>query len=150
MAGEASRGGGDRHRDITEESLQQRDRGLRLVFKQVPGAIWATDGDLRITYAVGRLRESAGLSDARMVGTTITDLLGTSEPTEPFLAHHRAALAGQRSSFVYDFRGRCYGVFLEPLRNQRGDISGCVGVAVDVTEQRRAEAELARSEARLA
>src|SRR5207237_3947685 len=94
MAGEAGRAGGGHHRGITQESLRERDRGLRLVFKQVPGAIWATDADLRITYAVGRLRETAGLDDSRVVGGTIADLLGTTEPTEPFLAHHRAALAG--------------------------------------------------------
>jgi len=151
MGGDPGRAGGDSHREGgSKESLHDRDCGLRLVFKQAPGAIWATDKDLRITYAVGQLRDTTGLDDATIVGGTVAELLGTEDPTEPFLAHHLAALAGHRGSFNYDFRGRCYGVFLEPLRDAGHEIAGTVGVAVDITDRRHAEIELGRSEARLA
>ena len=78
------------------------------------------------------------------------DFFATRDPTEPGVARHLAALAGEPQSFQYQYRDRWYEVSIEPLRDQERRIVGCVGAAFDVTEQRATAERLARSEARLA
>jgi PAS domain S-box-containing protein len=128
----------------------ERDSALlRLVFRRVPGTVWAIDRDLRFTYATGRLIDAAGLRPSRLVGATVQDFLGTCDPADPGIAHHLAALAGQPQSFEYRFRERWYTVLIDPLPSPDGAVAGCVGAAFDITERRAAEERLAVSEARL-
>ncbi len=132
-----------------EEELRASDRYLRIVFQQIPGAIWATDLDLRIRYALGRVRAMTGVDSRRAVGMTIQEFVGARGPTESAVAHHLAALAGQAQSFRYEFRGRWFEVLVEPLKDGQGQILGCAGVAVDATERRLFEVELAASRRRM-
>jgi PAS domain S-box-containing protein len=122
---------------------------LRVVFRAVPGAVWTVDRHLSVTYAEGRLVETVGLPATEVVGSPIQDLLGARDPSTPGIAHHLAALAGERQSFDYRFAGRLYTVAIDPLRDSDGAIIGCVGAAFDVTERRAVEERLARSESRL-
>jgi PAS domain S-box-containing protein len=122
---------------------------LRVVFRAAPGAVWAVDRDLSLTHATGRLVEVAGLRSTDVVGSRLQDLLGTRDPSNPGIAHHLAALAGERQSFDYRFAGRLYRVAIDPLLASDGAVVGCVGAAFDVTERRAAEERLARSESRL-
>jgi PAS domain S-box-containing protein len=129
----------------------ERDAALlRLVFRRVPGTVWAVDRDLRFTYATGRLVDAAGLRASRIVGTTVQDFLGTHDPSAPGIAHHFAALAGEPQSFEICYRHRWYATLIDPLVTADGAIAGCVGAAFDVTDRRAAEEQLALSEARLA
>jgi PAS domain S-box-containing protein len=122
---------------------------LGLVFRHLPGTVWAVDRRLFFTYAAGRLIDAAGLRANALLGTTVQDFLGTRDPTEPGIAHHLAALAGEAQAFEYRFRDRWYAVFIDPMRGSDDGIVGCVGAAFDMTERRAAEARLALSEARL-
>jgi PAS domain S-box-containing protein len=131
-------------------SIGRDDVLLRLVFRHMPGTVWAVDRSLCFTYAMGRLVDSTGIATKEMVGTTVQDFLGTRDPAEPAVAHHLAALAGEPQSFDYAFRGRWYAVLIDPLKLGDGSIVGCVGAAVDVTERRRVQERLALSESRLA
>lgn len=128
-------------------SRQVRDRQpyLRLLFEQVPGAIWATDQELRLRHVRGRLLTEIGLERKRLEEKTVYDVVQSREPTEPAVAHHLAALAGEKRSFLYEFRGRTYDVLVEPLRDDTRSICGCLGAAIDVTERRRATRDLERS-----
>ncbi|HEY4395498.1 MAG TPA: PAS domain S-box protein [Polyangia bacterium] len=122
---------------------------LALVFRHLPGTVWAVDRRLSFTYATGRLIDAAGLRASAVVGTTVQDFLGTRDPTEPGIAHHLAALAGDAQSFEYRYRDRWYAVFIDPMRGSDGGVVGCVGAAFDVTARLAAEARLALSETRL-
>ena len=128
---------------------RERDSSLRLVFRRLPGTVWAVDRDLRFTHATGRLIDAAGLSAKDVVGTSIYDFLGTRDATEPGVAHHLTALTGERQSFDYQYRGRWYAVLIDPLEGADGAVIGCVGAAFDVTEKRAEANKLALSEFRL-
>jgi PAS domain S-box-containing protein len=138
------------HRELKKAMHQrvERDRVLNMTFRQLPGVVWTTDRDLRLSYIAGRLMRD--LQPRPVAGTSIFDVLGTTEPTDPVIAHHRGALSGEPQSFQYNFAGRWYEVLVEPLRDGHGQVAGCVGAAFDITDQRTTEQRLARSETRLA
>ena len=132
------------------EDRRERDSTLRLVFRQLPGTVWAVDRALRFTYAAGRLVDVAGLSANDVVGTSIYDFLRTREAADPGIAHHLMALTGEGQSFDYQYRGRWYTVLIDPLKAGDGSVIGCVGAAFDVMDRRTAAGRLALSESRLA
>src|SRR5262245_29915204 len=138
------------HQELKEAMRQriERDRYIKLAFRELPGAVWTTDRNLRFTYATGRAIQE--ISPRPEVGMSLFDFLGTKDPTNAAIAHHLAALSGERQSFQYKLADRWYAVLLEPLRDEHGRVAGCLGVAFDVTAQRETQERLARSEARLA
>ncbi|HEY8209484.1 MAG TPA: AAA family ATPase [Myxococcaceae bacterium] len=138
------------HRDLRDALRQreERDRYLDMVLRQLPGAVWAVDRDLRFTYATGHM-SNVNLGAGGPVGRTVDEALSAGDPTHEVLAHHRAALRGERRSYEHRFRGRWYAVLLDPVRDQDQRVVGCVGVAIDVTGQREIAERLARSEERL-
>jgi signal transduction histidine kinase/PAS domain-containing protein len=121
---------------------------LSLIFRQIPGAIWATDRELRFTFVHGETPMLDAESSQQHVGQTLYDFVGSDEPGEPAVLHHLAALAGRSQAFAYERRGRTFAVVVDPLIDE-GEIVGCVGVAVDVTERREEQRRLTRSEERL-
>jgi PAS domain S-box-containing protein len=126
----------------------ERDRYVRMLFRQLPGAVWTTDCDLSITYVAGRLANN--ISPEAQPNMSIFDVVGTRDPANPVIACHRAALSGEPQSLSYEFKGRWYEVFVEQLTDERGNVAGCIAAAFDITEQRATQERLARSEALLA
>jgi PAS domain S-box-containing protein len=106
-----------------------------LLLHQVPGAVWTTDHDLRITSVFGRA--VAGRGD--LVGSTVYDLVGSRDPNVPAIAHHLAALSGHKRSFRFPVGKRWYHCNVGPLLDGCGEVTGCAGTAVDVTARDRAE-----------
>ena len=118
---------------------------LRLIFRQAPGAVWATDRELRLTHVHGRTAMLDAARAEQLVGTTIYDFVGSRDPSEPVIAHHLAALAGGRQSFQYHRQDRWFEVLIEPLVDDAGATVGCVGAAMDITTQRETTQQLQRS-----
>jgi two-component system cell cycle sensor histidine kinase/response regulator CckA len=129
-----------------EDALRQSEARLRLAIEQVPAVLWTTDDALRFTSSLGRGLAGLGLRPGQLVGTPVADFLGA---TSPAMFHHALALRGESVSFDYDMAGRSFIVHLEPLRDKEGSVRGTVGIALDVTSQRRADQALRDSEARL-
>jgi PAS domain S-box-containing protein len=129
----------------TDRPRQRQKEYLRLIFRQAPGAVWATDRELRLTHVHGRTAMLDAARVERLVGTTIYDFVGSHDPSEPVIAHHLAALAGGRQSFQYQRQDRWFEVLVEPLVDDEGATVGCVGAAMDITTQRETTQQLRRS-----
>jgi signal transduction histidine kinase/PAS domain-containing protein len=129
----------------TNRSGHRTREHLRLIFRQIPGAVWATDRDLRLTYVHGQTGRVDVAESERLVGRTVYDFVGSRAPTEPLVAHHLAALAGGHETFLYQRLDRSYDVVIEPLCDEAGAIVGCVAAALDVTRQRETTRSLVRS-----
>jgi PAS domain S-box-containing protein len=126
----------------------ERERYARMLFRQLPGAVWTTDRDLCLTFVAGRLANNAG-PNARP-GMSVFDVVGTRDPANRVVACHRSAVLGESQSFEYQLNGRWYEAFVEQLKDDRGEVAGCIAAAFDMTEQRAIQERLARSEALLA
>jgi PAS domain S-box-containing protein len=124
------------------------DKYAQILFQQLPGAVWTTDRDLRLTYVTGRLVNN--MSPLATPGMTVYDVIGTRDPADRAIACHRAALLGEPQSLEYQLNDQWYEVFIEPLRDENEAIVGCIASAFDFTEQRATQERLARSEAMLA
>src|SRR5262245_38285775 len=109
--------------------------------QQVPAVLWATDRELTITAHLGAGLADLNLAPNQLAGTRLTDYLRTSDPAFPALAAHLRALQGEPACYEQDWMGRTYRARVEPLRGDRGTVEGCVGLAVDVTDERRLRAQ---------
>jgi PAS domain-containing protein len=87
-----------------------------------------------------------GLGPDRVVGRSIFE---TCQDLPEIVENVRRALAGQTLNALLKVDGSTFETWYSPVR-ENGELSGVLGVAVDVTERRRAEEELRESERRFA
>ncbi len=126
-------------RDVTEkESAEEK---LDLVLAHVPAGLWMVDRDLRFVWAGGRALEELGMSRDELVGTTIFELFGTTDPEFTPIATYLRALEGEPGHFDVEWAGRTWQVRLSPVVH-RERVTGVVGAASDVTHHRDLERRL--------
>ena len=127
----------ERQKRIAEELWASQTK-LGLTLSQLPAIIWTTDRELRLTSLTGgglaALTEGAW-QDRALAG------LESADPARPVTAAHARALAGESVEFEAALEGRTYWNRVEPLRDIEGTISGCIGVALDITEKKQSEAQ---------
>ncbi|MBW3633725.1 MAG: PAS domain S-box protein, partial [Chloroflexi bacterium] len=122
--------------DGAREALEAQ---LRLVVEQVPAHLWTTDDQLRVTSVSGSTFAQLGVDPSAYVGRSILDLI----PDGPsVVAAHQAALRAEIGEYEREFRGRLFACRVCPLRSAQGEVIGCLGLALDITERRRAERRL--------
>ncbi|HEY3124981.1 MAG TPA: GAF domain-containing protein [Thermoanaerobaculia bacterium] len=134
-----------KEREEAKEAIDERDRTLRLIVNQMPAVLWSTDTDLRLTSSDGAALTSLGHKPNQFVGVTLFDFFRTTDPEFLPLVAHRKALLGESVSFDVEWSGRTYASHCEPLRNPDGSIKGVIGIALDITRQKRTQRELQKS-----
>ena len=125
------------------EELWASESKLGLMLSQLSAIIWTTDQELRLTSLTGGglpgLPEGAWQRQSRPLDRAL-------ETSQPALAAHRRALAGESVEFQEEVGGRTYWSRVEPLRDTGGKVTGCLGLALDISEKTKLENEsLARA-----
>jgi PAS domain S-box-containing protein len=125
---------------------------LKAILRHAPVVLFALDRTGVVTLLEGSERDAFGV----VLGISAGDLVGRSFLQScqdiPELGEScRLALAGQEhiASFTTARGGRTYEARYEPVRDPDGDITGMIGVLLDVTDHKDAEARVARSHERL-
>jgi PAS domain S-box-containing protein len=140
--------------DVTErrrsvDALRLSEARYRALATNLPDtSVFLYDHALRYVLVDGGTLEGVGFSKQALEGRTIFEVL-PAEVCERLAPLRRAALAGEIVTFEDEYGGRIHAVQLLPIRDGSGAIIYGMGVAVDITERRRAEQALQESEQRL-
>jgi len=127
-----------------EEFLIASEKLLREIFDQVPAVVWTTDRQLRIISVSGAALALANLGAEDLIGRPVQEFLGDPGEKSASLAAHFAALQGEEATCEHNLAGCIFSLKVRPLRGLNGEITGVVGVAFDVTENKRALASVAK------
>ncbi|MGH9744233.1 MAG: sensor domain-containing diguanylate cyclase [Candidatus Acidiferrum sp.] len=115
---------------------------LRLLVEQMPVLLWTTDHRLRITSNWGSGMQHSEVHAGELVGRTLAEYLKCHGPITTPMAYHYAALRGESVHFEYKRQDRVLEIHLEPLRAPGGEIVGCIGVGLDITQRKRSEEQI--------
>jgi len=132
-----------RRRGRRADRRRRRESGeqhLRLLLEQLPVVAWSVDPDLRIVSAAGSGLRELRVRPGDVVGRTLAEAIDGDAAEAVVALHERVLAAGESASGDASWRQRDFRVRVEPLRAGGGEIAGCVGLALDVTEQLRREA----------
>ena len=117
--------------------LLDSERQLSMLAEQLPAMLWTTDHLLRITSSRGRELRLLHAQPERLKGRNVTELFAAGRMSSTVGEMHRRALLGETTSADWEWKGRWFKAHVEPLTNNSRDIEGTIGVALDITDERR-------------
>jgi PAS domain S-box-containing protein len=123
----------------TVDALRHSQETLRTVLTSAPVILWAVDREGRFTLCEGLALSALGLRPADVVGRSAFDEGGD---YAAFIADVRRALAGESISNVVEASGAVLETRSAPVHGPDGNVTGAIGVAMNVTERSRAEEKL--------
>ena len=136
-------------RKRAEEVLRVTVDRLQAVMRHAPLVLFAQDRDGVVTLCEGRGLELAHIDPKDVVGRSIPDLFPGIPGAERIRANLRRALAGEEFTDLADFAGRTAETRYQPIRDERGEPNGLIGLVIDVTERVQAEKEREAIEAQM-
>jgi PAS domain S-box-containing protein len=128
----------DRLRNVQREIDAARKR-LGYVLDSAPIIVFAVDEDGIFTLSEGRGLAGLGLKPGEVVGLSAFDVY---KDNPDIISSIRRSLAGEDVTAPIDVIDLSYEVHYSPIRDDRGNIAGVFGVAVDVSRRRRSETQL--------
>jgi len=108
-----------------------------------PVLLWTTNREGIVTFIEGKGLRALGFKPTGLVGQSVFALFNESPR---LVENQRRALAGEEFEDIVEIAKRTFESRYTPLRDPDGQISGLICVATDITERRRAEEELLRSQ----
>jgi PAS domain S-box-containing protein len=137
-------------RDVTEqkrarEALRETEATLRTVVGSASLILFATNKNGVFTLCEGEGLSSLSLKPGELVGQSIFEVYAD----HPMVGENiRRALAGEAFTVSVEIAEFVFDVRYSPLTDESDSIVGVIGVATDITEQRRVEAVVRESEVR--
>ncbi|MFB6270639.1 MAG: PAS domain S-box protein, partial [Halobacterium sp.] len=129
------------------EELREAEQRYRTLVENFPnGAVALVNHDLEYTTAGGTPVDSALDSTDGLVGKTVHEAV-SDDLADAIAPKYRAALDGERATFVHDNGDRVARIYTFPVRDDDGDVTAAMGMSQDVTEQKERERRLAEYEA---
>jgi len=137
-------------RDVTEkkqarEALRKAEKRLRTVVASASLILFACDKNGIFTLCEGEGLNSLALHAGELVGQSAFEVY----PDSPQVGENiRRALKGEAFTASVSVRDLVFEVRYSPLTDEKENVLGVIGVATDVTENRRAEISIRESEER--
>jgi diguanylate cyclase (GGDEF)-like protein/PAS domain S-box-containing protein len=125
----------------SSQSISPAETDLRLLVEQMPAILWTTDQRLRITSNWGSGLPSSKIHPGALVGQSVFEYLKCADRYATPIAQHYDALHGVSSRCEYKRKNRVLDIRLQPLRSASGEIIGCLGVGLDITDRKKNEEE---------
>lgn len=116
--------------EFNQKIFEQR---LDFLVSNAPLALFAGDTTGQITFVRGQYAELMGLNLSSQTGPVFLQ----NDPNPPqFQSNIQTALEGKDSTTTIEVAGILFSVRLSPLRNEDNQITGFIGVVIDVTHER--------------
>jgi len=140
-------------RDRAEQALRKSELRYRQIVDTAYEGVWLLDGQARTSFVNARAAELLGYAPAEMLGKSLFDFMdeGQRAAAEPYLMRRRQNISEQ-----HEFRFRRKDgeelhalVAASPLTDERGEVTGALGMLTDITRLKRTEATLRESEIEL-
>jgi len=135
--------------------LQRYNSHLRLIIDSMPAYVFAKDSRCRYILANNSMAAFYGLKPKDLLGRTDSDLQNDSERIRDYDAQDREVMASKTTLFIAKHPGQRFdkspGWFQTtkiPYRRPGTKEMAVLGVTVDITDLKNAEAELEKSEQR--
>jgi len=134
-------------RKRTEEALRVAEERVRTGLRNSGVVVFNQDRDLRYTWAHS---EWLGFSPDGLIGRTDADLCSQREDADGMMALKRRVMesgVGAREEVRIRCKGedRFFDLTVDPLHDPSGRVEGVTCAAVEVTDRKKAEAELRRA-----
>ncbi|MBI2567119.1 MAG: PAS domain-containing protein [Candidatus Schekmanbacteria bacterium] len=125
-----------------EDAIRQADKWTRTIIATAPVVLWSTDENSIFTSSDGRSLEHLGLKPGEVVGQDLFELYRD----YPLIVDaQRRALGGEDVDVNVEVNGIAFECRFRPVCDPAGKVTAVIGVALDLTERRRAEEDLLRA-----
>lgn len=125
-----------------EHRLFVNEKKLRMIVDHIPGIVLTTDSDMVIRSIYGEGLTHMGLSPNEGAGRRMDEAFQNANPL--LINAHYQALEGIVSTVEGTFKNRYFVLFTSPLRDASDTITGTIGIAIDITNQKKFEDERKR------
>jgi PAS domain S-box-containing protein len=129
-----------------EEDLRRSKEHLRTVISNAPIVLFALDAKGTFTLCEGRGLEALGLKPGEAVGKSAFDIYRQAPQVRMNI---RRALSGEEFTSTSEMGGLWFETYFSPIFKGYDEVAGVIGVGINVTDRRRAEDALRRSEEQL-
>lgn len=124
----------------TQAALEER---LQTVISNTPVVLFALNQDGVFTLSEGKGLEALNLKPGELVGRSALDVY---RDVPQALEGIRRALAGKANTLTIEDRDLAFDAWYSPLRDESGEVTGVIGVTIDVTERQHLEEQMRRQE----
>lgn len=118
-----------------EAALRESESRLRSVMNHAPVVLWALDLEGVFTFSEGRGLKALGLEPGQVVGLSVYELYAD---YPEIVDTARRALQGEAVAYTVEVGEVVYENRYTPFFDRQGRLVGTIGVAIDVTERKRA------------
>jgi PAS domain S-box-containing protein len=134
-----------------DATLQEREQQFRTLADSVPQLAWMAEADGHIFWYNRRWYEYTGTNPDEMMGWGWESVHDPKVLPEVMVKWRESIRTGQRFEMVFPLRGadgtyRDFLTLIVPVRDAAGNVARWFGTNTDITEQRRAEETLRKSE----
>jgi PAS domain S-box-containing protein len=129
-----------------EAALRKQDKLIQTAIAVAPIILFVTGREGSLKLVVGRPPTSEPQELESLVGKSVGELYAG---RPDMLAMFQSVLGGEPVHTVLTTAKAIYDVYAAPLQDEKGEITGVVGTAMDISERVKTQAELAELQRRL-
>jgi two-component system, cell cycle sensor histidine kinase and response regulator CckA len=128
-------------RKRVEEALGESEARLRTVIANAPVVLFTVDRTGAITLSEGKGLARLGLAPGEVVGRRLVEVLDAlgHDVTARYMSYFERGFLGEPASWMASLGEATFECRLAPIHDEAGNVSGVIGLAIDLTERKQAE-----------